>query len=82
MTQGYLHKEVYRMQNIQNIADESSDDEGFEIDENAVLKVNESEVDNIDSIDNSRCSSFFNRIVTSARRNLSLMSCKTILLSI
>ena len=29
------------MQNIQNIADESSDDEGFEVDESEELKVKE-----------------------------------------
>lgn len=54
------------MQNIQNIADESSDDEGFEVDENVI--------DSIQIIDNSRSSSFFHRIVTFAKRNPSLMS--------
>lgn len=55
------------MQNIQNIADESSDDEGFEVDENVI--------DSIAIIDNSRASSFFHRIVTFAKRNPSLISC-------
>jgi hypothetical protein len=54
------------MQNIQNIADESSDDEGFEVDENVI--------DSIQIIDNSRRSSFFHRIVTFAKRNPTLIN--------
>lgn len=49
------------MNKIQNIADESSDDEGFEVDESEGLEVNGDEVDSIEITDSSRLSSILYR---------------------
>ena len=49
------------MDKIQNIADESSDDEGFEVDESEGLEVNGDEVDSIEITDSSRLSSILYR---------------------
>lgn len=49
------------MDKIQNIADESSDDEGFEVDESEGLEVNGDEVDSIEITDSSRLSSILHR---------------------
>ena len=49
------------MNHIQNIADESSDDEGFEVDESEGLEVNGDEVDSIEITDSSRLSSILYR---------------------
>lgn len=53
MTSRYLRKLAYEMDKIQNIADESSDDEGFEVDESEALEVNGDEVDSIETTDDS-----------------------------